>query len=86
MGQNNFMSHTGSDGSTIRPRVERQGYRGCLVAENIGKGQNSLGEMLTWWMNSPGHRKNLLNPKYSDFGLAQGPGKSWVLVLGQPGC
>jgi len=40
------------------------------VAENIAMGQNSSGEVINSWMNSSGHRANILNPSYSRIGVA----------------
>lgn len=40
------------------------------VGENIAMGQNSSGEVLTAWMNSSGHRANILNPGYTRIGVA----------------
>jgi len=86
MGTNNFMSHTGSDGSKMRERARRQGYSACHIAENVALGQGSSGEVMNQWMNSPPHRKNILNGKVKDYGMARGPGNAWVLLLAQPGC
>jgi uncharacterized protein YkwD len=40
------------------------------VAENIAMGQNSSAEVVRDWMNSPGHRANMLNASYSRIGVA----------------
>ena len=40
------------------------------VAENIAMGQNSSDEVVRDWMNSPGHRANILNASYSRIGVA----------------
>jgi uncharacterized protein YkwD len=40
------------------------------VAENIAMGQNSSAEVVRDWMNSPGHRANILNASYSRIGVA----------------
>jgi uncharacterized protein YkwD len=40
------------------------------VAENIAMGQNSSKEVINAWMNSSGHRANILNPNYSRIGVA----------------
>ena len=40
------------------------------VGENIAMGQRSSGEVLTAWMNSSGHRANILNPGYRRIGVA----------------
>ncbi len=86
MGTNNFLGHTGSDGSKMRERARRQGYSACHIAENVALGQGSASEVMKQWMNSPAHRKNILNGKSRDYGLARGPRNAWVLVVAQPGC
>ncbi len=40
------------------------------VGENIAMGQNSSGEVMNSWMDSPGHRANILNPGYTRIGVA----------------
>jgi uncharacterized protein YkwD len=40
------------------------------VAENIAEGQRSARQALQDWMNSPGHRANILNPSYRRIGVA----------------
>jgi len=40
------------------------------VGENIAMGQRSSSEVVTSWMNSPGHRQNILNTGYSKIGVA----------------
>ncbi|WP_371226844.1 CAP domain-containing protein [Roseovarius sp. 2305UL8-3] len=86
MGTNNFIGHTGSDGSKMRERARRQGYSACHIAENVALGQGSASAVMNQWMNSPPHRRNILNGKSQDYGLARGPGNAWVLLLAQPGC
>lgn len=41
-----------------------------MYAENIAYGQKSAQEVFDAWMNSEGHRKNILNPDYKTFGAA----------------
>ncbi len=63
------------------------GYAGRCDAENIAEGQKSPREVFGSWMNSPGHRANILNPSYRDVGvaaLAGAGGELWVMELG--GC
>ena len=86
MAQNGFFSHKGSNGSSSGDRARATGYRYCVVAENIAKGQRSLAEVMQGWANSPGHRANLLHPRITEFGLVRQTGDIWVLVLGTPGC
>lgn len=39
------------------------------VGENVAYGQRDPAEVMHAWMNSPGHRKNILNPNYSEIGV-----------------
>ncbi len=40
------------------------------VAENIAMGQRTAPEVLNSWMNSPGHRANILNASYTKIGIS----------------
>ncbi|MDC0737957.1 CAP domain-containing protein [Cognatishimia sp. SS12] len=82
---NNFMGHTGSDGSSAGDRITAAGYNWRTYGENVARGQESEEEVMTAWTNSPGHHANNVNPNFEDFGIAKaGSGNStrWVLLLG----
>lgn len=81
-----FFDHRGSDGSNVGERVSRQGYGWCFVAENIAKGQASLGDVMQAWAGSQGHRCNMLSRQAQEFALVEAPGRIWVMVLAAPGC
>jgi len=66
------MTHDGSDGSSPGDRVERAGYNWRSVAENVAYGYGDEDECMKEWMNSPGHRENILGPDYTHFGSAVG--------------
>ena len=62
MYENNFFSHTGSDGSDPGQRIRRAGHsRWTMVAENVAAFQRTPDEVVSSWMNSPGHRSNILH-------------------------
>lgn len=69
MACNHFVSHTGSDGSTVRERVGRQGYTFSWIGENYYVGHADPQTAFSWWMNSPPHRENILNVHYSQIGV-----------------
>lgn len=73
MACNGFLSHTGSDGSSVRDRVERQGYSWSWIGENIYATGNTSSsapqQAFDWWMNSAPHRANLLSPNYTETGI-----------------
>jgi uncharacterized protein YkwD len=54
------VSHTGSDGSDLTGRLRGAGYRFSAAAENTGRGFGSPERAVDWWMNSSGHRANIL--------------------------
>jgi uncharacterized protein YkwD len=65
------MSHTGGDGSSAGSRVTRQGYSWGLVAENVAAGQQTVQDVMSAWINSPGHRANLLQSSAVHVGFAR---------------
>ncbi|GAA4676348.1 CAP domain-containing protein [Streptomyces youssoufiensis] len=73
------LSHTGPDGSTVGDRVTRSGYTWSSVGENIARGQADAEAVVDAWMNSPGHRANILNCSFRDMGIGvdQGSGGPW---------
>ncbi|WP_290560378.1 CAP domain-containing protein [Aestuariivita sp.] len=81
-----FFSHIGSDGSTLAERARDKGYGFCFIAENIAKGQRSGAEAMAGWTASDGHRRNMLDRRATEMGLARADGALWVMVLGRPGC
>lgn len=81
-----FFDHRGSDGSNSQRRVRNAGYEDCIVAENIAWGYPQSQQIINGWMNSAGHRRNMMHPRIEEFGvgITQGPkGPYWVLVVGK---
>ena len=64
-----FFSHTGADGSTVGDRVQNSGYQYSNAGENIAAGQTTAVDVVEGWINSPGHRANILNPNYTEIGV-----------------
>lgn len=62
-------SHTRPDGSGFQTALDDAGvtYRG--YGENIAYGQNSPQAVMNQWMNSSGHRANILNPDFTEIGV-----------------
>ena len=81
MAKNGYFSHTGRDGSSPSDRATRAGYPTRLTGENIAAGSSSPGFIFNMWMQSTGHRQNMLNPKWKSAGLGMA-GNKWVLLLG----
>jgi uncharacterized protein YkwD len=77
MAQTGTMSHTGEGGSTVGERITAEGYLWRSCGENIAQGQRSVTEVVTAWMNSPGHRANILG-QYVDVGFAAVTGHGFI--------
>lgn len=69
MAQNNFLSHTGSDGSSPWDRMLDAGYRLMTGGENVAAGYSTPAAVVNGWMSSPGHRANMLSPNFCDLGV-----------------
>lgn len=78
--------HFGSDGSSPIDRVNRVGYEGSLVGENISETYETELETLAAWMDKPSTRDVILSPQAKDMGfswLQENNGKIWwTLVMG----
>ena len=63
-------------------RARAAGYCYRALAENIAWGIPSSDQVVEGWLNSPGHRRNILTPQLREYGLAGADGY-WVMVIGQ---
>lgn len=67
-----YFSHTSPDGKSAGNRLTKQGVRWRTWGENIFYGTGSLANaqsaFKTWW-NSPGHKANMMNPKFTKIGV-----------------
>ena len=75
MVEQGFFSHSGSDGSTLTDRIRDAGYLSgddWLIGENLAWGTGSLATpraIVNAWMNSEGHRQNILNARFRETGF-----------------
>lgn len=73
MANSNFFGHTGSNGSDLASRLSAAGYAYTAGAENIYAGQgsnlNNPYAAVSAWMDSDGHRANMLNGIYTEIGV-----------------
>ncbi|MCM1977376.1 MULTISPECIES: CAP domain-containing protein [Streptomyces] len=81
-----FYSHTSPEGSQPWDRAAAAGARRRSIGENIACGQRSPAEVVRGWMNSPGHRANILKPDFTHIGIGfagGGPsGMYWTQLFG----
>lgn len=69
MGEAGFFSHNGPDGSTPSSRIKAEGYNGTTWGENIAAGQRTPAAVMNAWMNSDGHRANILSSSFKEIGI-----------------
>lgn len=73
------------DGKSVGDRLDHVGFRWSHCGENIACGQDTPAEAFRSWMNSPGHRANILGPDYTQIGIGVEGGEDqqnyWVMVL-----
>lgn len=72
MARKNFFSHTSPDGDTPAQRVRSAGIFYLVMGENLFKSTNvpkPVPLAVEGWMDSPGHRENILHPEYTQTGV-----------------
>ena len=81
--------HFGSDGSSPIQRVQRSGFQGQLVGENISETFETEIETLGAWMDKPDTRRVILSPNADSLGFAWYQEKNgkiwWTMILGDAG-
>ena len=83
MHDHNVMSHTGSDGSDLRVRADRQGYGWANLGENVAFGYTNPESVVAGWLSSPGHCANIMNPAFTELGVGI-EGTFWTQLFGRP--
>ena len=87
----NYFSHNSADGRDLADRVNATGYAWNTLGENIAAGFASVNLVMDGWTASDGHCANLMNPDFTEVGVACVPGASgsvyntyWTMDLGRP--
>ncbi|WP_232824069.1 MULTISPECIES: CAP domain-containing protein [Paraliobacillus] len=81
MATNNYFSHTSPTYGSPFEMLQQFEVDYTTAAENIASGQKSPEEVVTGWMNSPGHRKNILNEKVTHIGVGYAENGSYWTQL-----
>lgn len=89
MAQEHFFSHTDPDGNSSLDRIRATGYLrppcDCAwqyaTGENLGSGQATPADVVRAWMDSPGHRANILHDQFDELGVGYADGY-WVQHFG----
>jgi len=69
MAVNNYFSHTSPTYGSPFNMMENFGILFSAAGENIAYGQKTPLAVMTAWMNSPGHRNNILSPSFTEIGV-----------------
>jgi uncharacterized YkwD family protein/spore coat assembly protein SafA len=77
MYNNHYFDHTSPTYGSPFNMMTSYGIKYSYAGENIAMGQRTPQEVMTSWMNSPGHRQNILSPNYTKIGVAYYNGE-WV--------
>lgn len=82
MADTDLFSHTSADGRSWVTRIRNAGWRNP-AGENIAHGFDSASSVMTAWMNSPEHRRNILNCSFRYIGVGYTTsGAYWVQDFG----
>lgn len=88
MADNNYFSHTSPTYGSPFDMLKQFGVSYSYAGENIAAGQTSASEVMNSWMNSSGHRANILNKNYTQLGVGYVKGGSygteWVQLFIRP--
>ncbi len=87
-----YFDHYSPSGDNVSKEADANGYSYITIGENIAEGNfGSSRDLVTAWMNSPGHRANILNTSYTEIGVAAEQGmyqgnEVWISseVFGKP--
>lgn len=90
MAEHGQMTHRGSDGSSVAERTKEAGYKWRKVGENVAAGTPGVEDVVRGWVGSPGHCANLMNPDFTQMGIAYAvnavseDGIFWTQVFATP--
>lgn len=78
------MSHTGCNGSSMGQRMRKAGYSFSFAGENVAWNQQTAQSVMRAWMNSPGHRRNILKSSFTNIGIGLSSKYYWTQKFGRP--
>lgn len=82
MRDNKYFSHTSPTYGTPFQMIKNFGITYRSAGENIARGQTTPQKVVDAWMNSSGHRANILNPSYTHIGVGYAPnGHYWTQMF-----
>ncbi len=82
MANNNYFDHTSPTYGSPFDMMKTFEITSLRAAENIAKGQRTAESVMNDWMNSPGHRANILNPNFNEIGIGYEKNEhTWVQMF-----
>lgn len=81
MAENDHFAHRGTDGLDTGERVRRAGYDWRIVGENLARNQTSVPQVISDWLASPAHCRQMMSPEFLEIGAARSEGY-WTQVFG----
>jgi uncharacterized protein YkwD len=82
MQQHDYFSHTNPTYGSPFDMMRDQGVSYRSAGENIAQGQRTPQEVVQAWMNSEGHRKNILSRDFTHIGVGHDPnGHHWTQMF-----
>jgi uncharacterized protein YkwD len=88
MAKRNYLSHVTPEGADFSQRLTSEGYSWRAAGENIAGGQASVNAVMTSWLGSEGHCRNIMNPVFTEVAVAcvaqagSTLGRYWTMELG----
>jgi len=80
---NNYFDHTSPTYGSPFDMMKHFGITYTAAGENIAMGQPTADSVMTAWMNSPGHRANILSKNYTEIGVGVAKDKSGAIYWTQ---
>ncbi len=81
-----YFQHVSPTGVSVSDLIRKAGYEYIVVGENLALGNfGGDPQVVLAWMNSPGHKANILDPRFQEIGIAVGKGlyngkEQWIAV------
>ena len=89
MAREQIMTHRGAGQTNAGQRINGAGYRWTTWGENVAAGQATAADVMSAWLNSAGHRANILNAGFAQLGVAATNGANaltyWTMLLAAGG-
>jgi uncharacterized protein YkwD len=70
MKKNNYFTHTSPKGTDFNTFIKQHVPKAKLTGENLGAGYTDVNALIKDWMQSPKHKENILNPKFTAEAIA----------------